>query len=143
VQYAAHAFLFLTARPKHGAEEIAVLEAMRSHTFDFSGSVRSYWTMYFGAGLMIILAGIVEVVSLGLLAGLAKSDPKRATPFIALFLFANLAHAALAATCFFLTPVLADLVVSGLLAGALVAARSQTRQRAPWIPPTSLPQDSC
>jgi hypothetical protein len=125
VQYAAHAFLFLTAHPKHGAEEIALLEAMRSHAFDFSGSARSYWTMYFGYGLMAIVAGIVEVVALWLIAGLAKSDPKQVVPLVYLFLFADLAHCALAATHFFMAPVVADVVVGALLAWALVAARSQ------------------
>ena len=127
MQYAAHAFLFLTARPKHGAEEIAVLETMRSHAFDFSGCTRTYWTMYFGYGLMVIVAGIVEVVALWLIAGLAKSEPKRVIPLVYLFLFADLAHGALAVTHFFKAPVVADLIVGVFLMWSLIAARSDAR----------------
>ena len=29
--------------PKHGSEELAVVETMKAHTFNVMGSMRSYW----------------------------------------------------------------------------------------------------
>ena len=54
LQYSAHAVLFLSASPKHGAEEIALIETMKSHTWNFAGSIHSYWNFYFGYGLLAI-----------------------------------------------------------------------------------------
>src|SRR5574341_556823 len=42
LQYSAHTFLFLSATPTHGQEEMALIEAMKSHRWDFAGSMRSY-----------------------------------------------------------------------------------------------------
>jgi len=64
LQYCAHAFLFLSARPTHGAAEAAVIDAMKGHRFEFSGLTRSYWDFYFGYGLLAILWGLVEIVLL-------------------------------------------------------------------------------
>jgi hypothetical protein len=51
LQFAAHTLLLVFGAPTHGPEEIAVVEAMKSHHFDFMGLTRSYWDFYFGYGL--------------------------------------------------------------------------------------------
>ena len=48
LQFAAHLLLVVLASPKHGPEEVAVVETMKSHRFDFLGAKRSYWDFYFG-----------------------------------------------------------------------------------------------
>lgn len=125
LQYSAHAFLFLSASPSHGPEEIAVVDAMRSHRFDFAGFHRSYWDFYFGYGLLGILFGVIEVILLWQLAALAKTDSYRIRPPIALFIFANLAHAVLIWKYFFLVPAVFDIAVAACLGWALIAARPQ------------------
>lgn len=64
-----HTFGGVLGSPKHGAEEIAVIETMKSHPFDVMGSVRSYWDFFFWIwafrhdlstrGLSVILAARV------------------------------------------------------------------------------------
>lgn len=123
LQYCAHALLFLSARPTHGAAEAAVIDAMKAHRFEFSGFSRSYWDFYFGYGLLAILWGLVEIVLLWQLPTLAANDFSRVRPIVALLLLANLAHAALAWTYFFPAPVIGDLVVAACLAWSFVIAR--------------------
>ena len=48
--------------PKHGAEEVAVIETMKSHRFDFMGSMRSYWDFVFGYGLFVTIDLIVQTI---------------------------------------------------------------------------------
>jgi hypothetical protein len=124
LQYAAHAALFLSAAPTHGREEIAVVETMKAHRFDIYGFDRSYWDFYFGYGLLAVLSGVIEVVILWQLATLAKTDPNRVRPFIATFIFANVAHATLMWRYFFLGPLVFDVAVAACLGWALLAARA-------------------
>src|SRR2546427_7614596 len=51
LQFFGHAALFVRARPTHGDAEVTVVAAMKAHRFNFGGSMRSYWDMYFGYGL--------------------------------------------------------------------------------------------
>ena len=125
LQGVAHATMFLRARPTHGPTESAVVDAMRSQAFDFAGSMRSYWDMYFGYGLMSALVVIVEAVLLWQLANGAGQAPGLVRSVTVVLLIYNLAHAALAARYFFATPIVLDLIVAGCLVAALLApARS-------------------
>ncbi|TMH28859.1 MAG: hypothetical protein E6H66_20930 [Betaproteobacteria bacterium] len=123
IQYSAHAFLFLSARPAHGADEIVVITAMKSHV---AGLSRSYWDFYFGYGLMAILSGVVEVVLLWLLAAIAKERPGRVRPAIALFIFANVVHALLVWKYFALVaPMSFDILIAMTLGLAFVSSSNQ------------------
>lgn len=124
VQYIAHAILFLSATPKHGAEEVAVIDAMKAHRFEFSGFSRSYWNFYFGYGLLGILWGVVEVVLLWQLAKLAEADPRQVRPTIGLLVAANAAHALLTGTYFFPAPVIFDVLVAATLVWSYFASRT-------------------
>ena len=95
-QYAAHAFLFLTAKPQR-TEEVT------------------------GYGIMVIASGMVEVLLLWAAASLAKRDPEAARPFVWILVVANAAHAAIALRFFFPLPAILDaVVIAGLLASQLV-----------------------
>ena len=116
IQYAAHAFLFLTAKPTHGPEEGAVLDAMRSNRFKIGLSARSYWDFYFGYGLLVILTGLVEVVLLWRLGMIGEAYPLLAHPLIAVLFLFNLAHAVLVWRYFALiAPVAFDIMIASLL----------------------------
>jgi hypothetical protein len=117
IQYLAHGSLFLMAVSTHGPGQLARIAASRIH---------SYWDFYFGYGLLAILSGLVEVVLLWQLSLLAKTDAERIRPMLALFVFANVAHAALVWNYFsLLAPVVFDLLIAMLLSFAFVAARAK------------------
>ena len=122
VQGAAHTALFLTAKPGHGAEEEAVIAAMQSHRFLFSGQPRSYWDFYFGYGLLAALVVFVEAILFWMLAAIAKEAPERMRPIIALFILYNLAHAAILTRFFFPLPIVMDGLVTATLIWAFAVA---------------------
>jgi hypothetical protein len=122
LQGVAHTLLIVSATPKLGADEIAVLGAMKAHRFDFLGSMRSYWDFYFGYALFVALTCVIEAVLFWQLAGLAAAHPALARPIVALFCGANVAFALLAAKYFFVTPIVPDVVIAVCLGVALLAA---------------------
>ncbi len=125
LQFIGHATLFLTYVPKHGAEEIAVVQAMRDHIFNFSGMQRSYWDMYFGYGLMAAINCLFEAVLFWQLAAIAKTSARLVQPVVALFLVANLVYAALVWIYFFPLPGYFDLAIGLCLGLALFAGRTK------------------
>ncbi len=120
VQYIAHAFLFLRAKPSHGQDEIDVVTAMKSHRWNFSGFSRSYWDFYFGYGLLAILWGIIEIFLLWQLAGIAGISSVSITAFLILLLAANIGHAILTLRYFFLVPAIFDFLIALVLVLALL-----------------------
>jgi hypothetical protein len=125
LQFAGHGALFLRAKPTHGPAEVAVVTAMKENRFNFGGSSRSYWDMYFGYGLEAAAVCLVEAILLWQLAGIALANPGTIRPIIALVLVANLAHIALVLRYFFLVPLVPDVVISAIL--ILVLATSPLR----------------
>ena len=117
VQFVGHGALFIRARPTHGADEVAVVEAMRAHFFQFGMAPRSYWDMYFGYGLEAAFICLVEAVLLFQLAGVAERAATVVRPVTALIVLANLAHFAMLARYFaFPIPMVLDAVLVTTLA---------------------------
>jgi hypothetical protein len=125
LQFTAHTTMFLRYTPKHGPAEVALVEAMQSQRFHFGGTERSYWDFYFGYGLMSAFSVFLEILLFWQLATLARATPARVRPLVALFIFANLVHAALCAKYFFVTPIIPDLVIAGCLGLAFITAREK------------------
>ena len=97
IQYIAHTYFFLSA----------------AHTHD----------MAFGYGLMVIVSGFVGAVLLWQLASLAKTEPRRIRPIIALLILANIIHALLAWVYFrIIPPVAFDIFVAVFLGLAFHAS---------------------
>jgi hypothetical protein len=122
LQGLAHTILIVSATPKHGPEEIAVLGAMKGYRFDFLGSLRSYWDFYFGYALFVALTCVIEAVLFWQLAGIAAAHPALVRPIIALFCGANIVFALLAAKYFFVTPIVPDVILALCLGVAAWAA---------------------
>jgi hypothetical protein len=131
LQFAGHGFLFLTASPKHGAEEVAVVEAMKAHRFAFGGSMRSYWDFYFGYGIEAAFVCLVEAILLWQLAAISLVNPRAVRPTVALLLLANLGHLALVGRYFFITPGLFDGAIAAGLGLVLVATDRRGHRPAP------------
>ncbi len=122
VQGTAHSVLFLTAKPRHGAAEVGVIEAMKSNRF-FAGGTRSYWDFYFGYGLLAAAACFVQAILFWQLGTIATSHPELVRPMVGLFFLANLGHALLIARYFSLYVTIAfDLLIAACLAGGFVLA---------------------
>src|SRR5690242_1388958 len=108
IQYGAHTIMFLTAKPSHGADEVDLVQRMKSSKWKFGGFERSYWDFYFGYGLLAILWGVIEVILLWQCASLATSSPASAAPLLGTLLAANIGHAILTLRYFFLIPAAFD-----------------------------------
>lgn len=122
LQFVAHTLLFVRSAPRHGAEEVAVRDAMKSHRFDFLGSQRSYWDFYYGYGLSAAFVVLIEAVLFWQLASLARSSPSAVMPMVALFLCFNIGHLILMWRYFFITPMIPDALIACCLGVVLWTA---------------------
>ena len=110
-----HAALFISAKPRHGAAEAAVIGAMRSQSFDFGGfASHSYWDLYYGYGLLAVVFALFIAAALWLTSGLAE-QPQQVRRFTGCIGVAVAVHAAIIARYFFKLPLEVDLAV---IAGA-------------------------
>jgi hypothetical protein len=73
--------------PKHGPEEIAVVETMKAHTFNVMGSMRSYWDFNMGYGLTVTISLFVQALLFWQLGTMAKTNAAWTRPILALFFF--------------------------------------------------------
>ena len=111
--------------PKHGAEEVLVLETMRAHRFEFMGSLRSYADFLLGYGVFVALILLVDAVLFWQLAGLAPSKPAWMRPILAVFIFNFVAMAIVSWRYFFIAPVATELIIAACLAAAFVGLRGR------------------
>ena len=110
-----------------GTKEGVVVEVMKSNQFEVMGATRSYWDFFIGYGLIISVIELLQAVVFWQLAGLAKTEPRRMRPLIAVFLLANLVFTMLAWRYFFFPPLLGDLLITIALGLAyLRASRKET-----------------
>ena len=123
LQGLAHGFLFITAKPRHGAAETAVITAMKVNRI-FPGGL-GYWDYYFGYGLIAAAACLVEAVLFWQFANIATSQPLLVRPSIALFVVANVGHALVLVRYFkFPLPIAFDLVIAAVLLAAAFAVNA-------------------
>jgi len=105
--------------PKHGAEEVAVIETMKSHRFEVMGSMRSYWDFFFGYGLFVTLALLVQAILFWQLAMFAKTNSNWTRPIVVLFLLNYLGMAIVSWNYFFVGPAVTELLIAACLASTL------------------------
>ena len=123
LQFVGHGTLFVRARPTHGPEEVAVVNAMRSHAFAFAVAPRTYWDMYFGYGLEAAFVCLVEAALFWLVAATAPENRALVQSVAGLFAIANVAHIVMLVKYFaFPVPIVFDaLIALGLVAAAVLA----------------------
>ena len=119
LQGIAHATLIVFASPKHGPEEVAVIDTMKSRRFNFLGAQRSYWDFYFGYALIAALICVVEAALFWEVVGLGAGVIRLVA---GVFIAFNLVHVVVAWRYFFITPIIADLLISGCLVAAILRA---------------------
>ncbi len=122
LQFVGHGTLFVRARPTHGPEEVAVVEAMRSRAFTFAAAPRTYWDMYFGYGLEAAFVCLVEAVLFWQLGG-ATAGADLVRSIAILFAVGNAAHFLMLARYFaFPLPMMFDAIIAvGLCAVAIMS----------------------
>ncbi len=107
------------APPRHGPDEILVLETMRSHRFDFMGSLRGYDDFLLGYGLFVTIGLLVDAVLFWQLAAAARTNPPWLRLVVGLFAFKYVAIAIVSWRCFFIAPVVTELLIAACLALAV------------------------
>lgn len=107
--------------PSEEPNAAAVVEAMKSVSFDAMGTSRSYWDFYFGFGANISVYMFAQAALLWLLAALAKTQPASARPFVAVMLASCAANGFLAWRYFFVLPLVLSVVMAICLVLALFA----------------------
>ncbi len=123
LHFAGHTLGGVFGAPTHGSEELAVLDAMKSHRFDFMGSARAYWDFYFGFALFTSVNLLLQSVLFWQLATLAKTDAARVRPMVALFFCGYVAFALLSWRYFFAAPLVGEIAIAACLGLATAAAR--------------------
>jgi len=112
------------SKPNNGAPEIAIIEAMKSRSFNVMGSMRTYWDFFYGYGWLLGIALLVEGVLFWQLATIAKTNSAQIRPIILLFCLNFLATTVIAWQYFFIAPAVTELLIAACLAGAYFTATS-------------------
>ena len=101
--------------PKHGAEEVAVVETMKAYRLDVMGSMRSYWDFLFGYGLSVTITLLVQAILFWQLAALAKRNPACVRPIAALFFLNCIGIAIISWKYFFVGPAVSQLLIAACI----------------------------
>ncbi len=117
----------MLSKPNNGAPEIAIIEAMKSRSFNVMGSMRSYWDFFFGYGWLVAITLLVQGILFWQLGTMAKTNAAPLRPIILLFCLNFLATTVVAFRYFFIAPAITELLIAACLAGAYFAAGSVAR----------------
>ena len=109
--------------PSHGAEEIAVIDAMKSHRFDVLGSMRSYWDFFFGYGLFVALGLLIAAILFWQLSGFARNNAAFVRPIVALFFCNYVIMAIVSWRYFFIAPAITELLIAACLGISFIALK--------------------
>ncbi len=110
--------------PKHGSEEMLVVETMKAHTFNVMGSIRSYWDFNFGYGLMTTINLFVQALLFWQLATMAQTNAALTRPIVVLFFFGYLAMTVVAWRYFFIGPAITELIIAACFAAAFFTTKA-------------------
>jgi hypothetical protein len=117
----------MLSKPNNGAPEIAIIEAMKSRSFNVMGSMRSYWDFFYGYGWIVAITLLVQGILFWQLGTIAKANAPQTRPIVLLFCFNFLATTVVAWKYFFIAPAITELLIAAFLAGAYFAAGSAAR----------------
>lgn len=101
----------------------SVLKAMTDVRFDTMGANRSYLDFFMGFGWSLSVVMLMQTILLWQLASLARTDPARLRPMIAVIALATIASGVIAWRFIFPVPALFSAVLALALGLAYVAAR--------------------
>jgi hypothetical protein len=110
------------SKPNNGAPEIAIIEAMKSRSFNVMGSMRTYWDFFYGYGWLLGLALLVEGILFWQLATIAKTNAAPIRPIIMLFCLNFIVTTVIAWKYFFIAPAVTEVLIAAFLAAAYFTA---------------------
>ena len=99
-----------------------VLRAMTAVRFETRGASRSYLDFFMGFGWSLSVALLLQTILLWQLASLARTDPPRVRPMIAVFALATLASGVIAWRFIFAIPAIFSAALVVVLVAAYVVA---------------------
>jgi phosphoglycerol transferase MdoB-like AlkP superfamily enzyme len=108
--------------PKHGSEELAVVETMKAHTFNVMGSMRSYWDFFFGYGLGLTITLLIQSLLFWQVATMSKTNAAWTRPIVLLFFFNFVVMSVVVWRYFFIAPAITELLIAACLAAAYFTA---------------------
>jgi hypothetical protein len=109
-------------------QEIQLVDSMKSVEFEFLGERSTYWSLYFGWGLLVSVLLLTLAIILWLLSDLAPVAPRRVGVIIGLFSASCSVGAYLSFRYFYLPPFILFLAICAIL---LTAAAQLLRPPAP------------
>jgi hypothetical protein len=118
----AHTYGGVLAGPRHGAPQIAVMEAMKSQKFDFAGSMRGYWDFYRGYALFVSFSFLAQTILFWQLGSVAQTGAFAIRGIIAVFFLEFVGFAILAVRYFFLPALAVEILIAISLAAAFFTA---------------------
>ena len=107
----------------HGADEVAVLQAMQAHRFDFMGSMRSYWDFFFGYGLIVAVVLAMQGMVFWQLGAMGRTGAATLRPLLLVFAMQWAVTAVLSGMYFFVAPAATQVLMAACLIGAWIRAR--------------------
>ena len=117
--------------PATDTAQLATIEAMKGQTFEIEGVHRTYWSFYFGFGVIISVFLFLQAIVLWQLGALAKTAAAPLRGVIAAFLAASLANAYLGWKYFFAIPTAMSVAIAVCLVIALQLAGKAPQLRVP------------
>ena len=111
----------------HGLQETQLVDLMKSVDFEFAGERSTYWSLYFGWGLLISVLLLTLAIILWFLADLARLAPRRVGVITGVISAGCLAGAYLSFRFFYLPPFLFFLVICVILLTASVQLLRQQK----------------
>jgi hypothetical protein len=113
--------------PQHGAEEVAVIQAMKGHRFDVFGSMRSYWDFFFGYGLFVTIVLLIAAILFWRVASFAATSPALVRSVAAIFALNFLGMAVVSWKYFFAAPAVVELLIAICLVAAFAGIGRQSK----------------
>lgn len=120
-------------RSTHDPREVGLVDSMKSFPFEFMGERSSYWSLYFGWGLLVGVLLLTIAIVLWSSSALARTEPRSVGAISGIISATSLIGAYLSLRFFFVPPFIFYLVICVLLTAATVRllkprnARTQER----------------
>jgi len=111
------------SKPKD-PEQIAVIETMKSHTFNVMGSMRTFWDFFFGYGLGVTVTLLIQGILFWMLGSLVKTSPAVVRPIVGLFAINFAVMSVIVSKYFFIAPGVTEALITVSLAAAYFTAAS-------------------
>jgi hypothetical protein len=110
------------SKPAPGVQTF-VVQVMKSNSFNFMGSIRTFWDFNLGYGLILSVVLFIHSLLFWQLGSMVKTDGGRLRPVLALLCLEFAAQSPIAGRYFFLGPAITSAIIAGCLAIAFFTAR--------------------